>query len=109
MAKRGKKTKHSRSLQAVTLCISTAMVLILVGMVVFSVLTAHNLSRYVKENFVVTKLSTTGGFLKIGNTTFLIGTEEEITCQKALRKSFPVYKQRTSTQRTNCSNGFRPN
>lgn len=54
MAKRGKKTKHSRSLQAVTLCISTAMVLILVGMVVFSVFTAHNLSRYVKENFVVT-------------------------------------------------------
>ncbi len=30
------------------------MVLVLVGMVVFSVLTARNLSQYVKENFVVT-------------------------------------------------------
>ncbi len=30
------------------------MVLVLVGMVVLSVLTAHNLSQYVKENFVVT-------------------------------------------------------
>ncbi len=30
------------------------MVLVLVGIVVFSVLTAHNLSNYVKENFIVT-------------------------------------------------------
>lgn len=30
------------------------MVLVLVGIVVFSVLTAHNLSRYVRENFIVT-------------------------------------------------------
>lgn len=28
-----------------------------------------------KNNFSVTKLSTTGGFLMAGNTTFLIGTE----------------------------------
>lgn len=37
-----------------TLCISTTMVLILLGMVVFSVLTARNLSAYVKENLTVT-------------------------------------------------------
>lgn len=54
MTKKHKSPKHSRGLQAVTLCISTAMVLILVGMVVLSVFTAHNLSRYVKENFIVT-------------------------------------------------------
>ena len=30
-----------------------------------------------KERFTVTKLSTTGGYLAVGNTTFLIGTEEE--------------------------------
>ena len=30
-----------------------------------------------RENFTVTKLSTTGGFLMIGNTTLLIGVEEE--------------------------------
>ena len=41
-------------MQAVTLCISTTMVLILLGLVVFSVLTAHNLSNYVKENLTVT-------------------------------------------------------
>ncbi len=36
------------------MCISTAMVLVLVGIVVFSVMTARNLSEYVKENFVIT-------------------------------------------------------
>lgn len=30
-----------------------------------------------KEKFTVTKLSTSGGFLMVGNTTFLIGTEDE--------------------------------
>lgn len=30
-----------------------------------------------KEGYSVTKLSTTGGFLMAGNTTFLIGVEEE--------------------------------
>ncbi len=29
------------------------------------------------ENFIVTKLSTTGGFLMVGNTTFLIGSNDE--------------------------------
>ncbi|WP_018464874.1 cell division protein FtsX [Segatella paludivivens] len=55
----GKKRKTSRSrhgLQVITLCISTAMVLVLLGMVVFSVLTARNLSTYVKENLVVTMM-----------------------------------------------------
>ena len=41
-------------MQAVTLCISTTMVLILLGLVVLSVLTARNLSNYVKENITVT-------------------------------------------------------
>lgn len=38
----------------ITLCISTMLVLVLLGMVVFSVLTARNLSAYVKENLTVT-------------------------------------------------------
>ena len=41
-------------MQVITLCISTTMVLILLGLVVLSVLTAHNLSNYVKENLTVT-------------------------------------------------------
>ena len=36
------------------MCISTTMVLILLGLVVLSVLTARNLSNYVKENLTVT-------------------------------------------------------
>lgn len=54
MGKKRSKTRNHRGLQAITLCISTAMVLILLGMVVFSVLTAKNLSTYVKENLTVT-------------------------------------------------------
>lgn len=34
-------------------------------------------SALTKEKFTVTKLSTTGGFLMVGNTTFLIGTEDD--------------------------------
>ena len=37
-----------------TLCISTAMVLVLLGLVIFSVLVARNTSEFVKENLVVT-------------------------------------------------------
>ncbi len=49
-----KRPHRVRGLQTVTLCISTAMVLVLVGMVVLSVCVAKNLSDYVRENFVVT-------------------------------------------------------
>ena len=45
---------NRRGVQLVTLCISTAMVLVLLGLVVFSVLTSRNLSQWVKENLTVT-------------------------------------------------------
>lgn len=54
MAKRRKRTRSRAGLQVVTLCISTTMVLILLGMMVFSLLTARNLSAYVRENLTVT-------------------------------------------------------
>ena len=41
-------------MQLVTLCISTTMVLVLLGLVVLSVLTSRNLSAWVKENLTVT-------------------------------------------------------
>lgn len=50
---KSKPTHHTTSLfdmQFVTSCISTTLVLLLLGMVVFFVLAAHNLSVYVKEN-----------------------------------------------------------
>ncbi len=56
MGKKRTKTRNRRGLQVITLCISTALVLILLGMVVFSVLTARNLSAYVKENLTVTMM-----------------------------------------------------
>ena len=39
-------------MQFVTATISTTMVLLLLGLVMFSVLCAHNLSTYVKENII---------------------------------------------------------
>ena len=54
MSKKRKKARSRRGLQVVTLCISTTMVLILLGMVVFFVLSARNLSAHMKENLTVT-------------------------------------------------------
>ena len=54
MRKKRETTRRRHGMQVVTLCISTTMVLILFGLVVFSVLTARNLSSYVKENLTVT-------------------------------------------------------
>ena len=56
MVKKRSKARSRQGLQAVTLCISTALVLILLGVAVLSVLTARNTSAYVKENLVVTML-----------------------------------------------------
>ncbi len=34
-------------------------------------------SALTKDGFAVTKLATTGGFLKSGNTTFIVGTDDD--------------------------------
>lgn len=54
MKKKSKQTGKRHGMQLVTLCISTTMVLILLGLVVLSVLSARNLSDYVRENMTVT-------------------------------------------------------
>lgn len=54
MKRRQEKTGHRQGVQLVTLCISTSMVLVLLGLVVFSVQTSRNLSQWVKENLTVT-------------------------------------------------------
>ena len=56
MGNKRKNTRNRQGLQSVTLCISTSLVLILLGMVVFSVLTARNMSTYVRENLIVTMM-----------------------------------------------------
>ena len=54
MSKKKKRVRNRRGMQAVTLCISTTMVLVLLGMVVFFVLSARHLSAHMKENLTVT-------------------------------------------------------
>ena len=54
MKRRKKNAGSRRGMQMITLCISTSMVLVLLGLVVFSVLTSRNLSQWVKENLTVT-------------------------------------------------------
>jgi len=54
MKRRKKYAGNRHGVQLVTLCISTAMVLVLLGLVVFSVQTSRNLSQWVKENLTVT-------------------------------------------------------
>ncbi|MDE7456213.1 MAG: permease-like cell division protein FtsX [Prevotella sp.] len=54
MSKKRKKARSRRGMQVITLCISTTMVLVLLGMVVFFVLSARNLSAHMKENLTVT-------------------------------------------------------
>jgi cell division transport system permease protein len=54
MKRRKNDAGNRRGVQLVTLCISTAMVLVLLGLVVFSVQTSRNLSQWVKENLTVT-------------------------------------------------------
>lgn len=54
MRKKRNKARSRYGLQVVTLCISTTMVLVLLGMVVLSVFTTRNITKYVKENLVVT-------------------------------------------------------
>mgnify|MGYP001764603936 CR=1 FL=1 len=40
---------------------------------------AHSVTNALnKADFIVTRLSTTGGFLRAGNTTLIIGTEDEL-------------------------------
>jgi cell division transport system permease protein len=54
MSKKQTKARSRRGLQVVTLCISTTMVLLLLGVVVFFVLSARNLSAHMKENLTMT-------------------------------------------------------
>ena len=54
--KRKTPRRHRHRLQWITLCISTAMVLVLLGLVVLSVMSARNLSNSFRENLIVTMM-----------------------------------------------------
>ena len=55
-----------------------------------SAVVAGALSR---EYFTVTKLSTTGGFLMVGNTTFLVGTDDD-----RVDRAIEIIKEHSSTR-----------
>ena len=55
-----------------------------------SAVVAGALSR---EYFTVTKLSTTGGFLMVGNTTFLVGTDDD-----RVDRAIEIIKEHCSTR-----------
>ena len=75
---KNKARSRQGGLQVITLCISTAMVLILLGMVVFTVLSAKNLSSYVKENLTV--------FMDLGQD--LTETEAKQFCDNLTAKKY---------------------
>ena len=83
MGKRRKKSRVHYGLQGITLCISTALVLILLGMVVFSVLSARNLSEYVKENLTVTMMLGEDTSEFIGMNPFVASIELQLKAQYA--------------------------
>ncbi len=58
-----------------------------------------------EEGFQVTKLSTTGGFLKMNNMTLLIGTEDD-RVEKALGLIKKICKKRNQTVSTPISASF---
>lgn len=51
-------------------------------------------SALTESGFSVTKLSTTGGFLMVGNTTFLIGTDDD-----SAQKAIDILKKHCTTRR----------
>ena len=54
-------------------------------------------SALTKEGFFVTKLSTTGGFLMVGNTTLLIGTDEaRLPELKEILKKYCVTREKVN-------------
>ena len=61
-------------------------------------------SALTEEGLFVTKLSTTGGFLMVGNTTFLIGTQDENT-QRAIDILKRTCKTRKQTNAPTASFG----
>ncbi len=65
-------------------------------------------SSLTKEGFTVTKLSTTGGFLMVGNTTFLIGAEDNTVAKaKAIIKDCSQKRTRVTTTTSGFGTGLR--
>ena len=64
--------------------------------------TARATDALMKSGFFVTRLSTTGGFLMMGNTTLLIGTDEE-----RVQMVLGILRQHCTTRTLPPANGLR--
>lgn len=65
-------------------------------------------SALTQRGFFVTKLSTTGGFLMVGNTTLLIGTEDEkVETVKDILKQYCVTRKQTVSPSESLGQGLR--
>ena len=65
-------------------------------------------SALTREGFTVTKLSTTGGFLMVGNTTFLIGADDDkVAKAKEIIKERSQKRTVTTTTATGYGTGLR--
>ena len=65
-------------------------------------------SALTREGYTVTKLSTTGGFLMVGNTTFLIGADDDkVTKAKEIIKNHSKKRTSTSSTTTGFGTGLR--
>lgn len=66
-------------------------------------------SALTADGFFVTKLSTTGGFLQVGNTTLLIGTEDERVDELvAILKKYCSKHKTTVPSQNSLGRGLRP-
>ncbi|MBQ9879997.1 MAG: cyclic-di-AMP receptor [Clostridia bacterium] len=65
-------------------------------------------SALTKESFSVTKLSTTGGFLQVGNTTFLIGAQDsEVGRAKEIIRKYSMTRTHTALTTDSFGKGLR--
>ena len=65
-------------------------------------------SALTREGYTVTKLSTTGGFLMVGNTTFLIGAEDNTVAKvKEIIKAHSKKRTSVTTSTTGFGTGLR--
>lgn len=87
-------------MQFITSSISTTLVLLLLGLVVFFVLTAHNLSVYVRENISFSVLISDD--MKEAD---ILKLQKKLNQEPFVKQS--EYISKTSTERTDGSNGNR--
>ena len=63
-----------------------------------------------KENYSVTKLSTTGGFLMIGNTTLLIGAEDDrVARAKEIIREYSMTRNKVARTTNSLGRGLQNN